>query len=133
MYVTACSLKLKLPVHFGKAILTISDTTIKAFQTLGRAVPNATTLSNVTLPFSQVAPGQLGLNESDIPAQPVASIGNSTLLTGQTGNLSWPLALEVEWANRSVMPLVHQLAIQADNGKILVRGVLLVVLYWRGD
>ncbi|WVN86234.1 uncharacterized protein L203_101395 [Cryptococcus depauperatus CBS 7841] len=75
-------------------------TTIKAFETLGRVVPNASALHNLTVPFSQVASFQLGLNESNLPPQPSSTIGNVSVMTDSTADKAWPLALSIEFANR---------------------------------
>ncbi|OCF57627.1 alpha,alpha-trehalase [Kwoniella mangroviensis CBS 10435] len=75
-------------------------TTIKAFETLGRHHPNATVLSNLTIPFSQVASGQLGLQESELQPQPQSTIGNVSLQTQEAQGKPWPLALSIEYANR---------------------------------
>ncbi|WWC71393.1 uncharacterized protein I206_105348 [Kwoniella pini CBS 10737] len=75
-------------------------TTIKAFETLGRLYPNASTLSNLTVPYAQVAPGQLGVEEADLQPQPASTIGNVSLQTQEAANKPWPLALSIEYANR---------------------------------
>ncbi|KAK8854633.1 hypothetical protein IAR55_003372 [Kwoniella newhampshirensis] len=75
-------------------------TSIKAFETLGRANPNATILSNTTLTYADVAPGQLGLNESDLQPQPSSTIGNVSLQIAEASGEPWPLALSIEYVNR---------------------------------
>ncbi|OCF32704.1 alpha,alpha-trehalase [Kwoniella heveanensis BCC8398] len=75
-------------------------TTIKAFETLGRLLPNATTLSNLTIPFSEVASGQLGVTEGDLQPQPASTIGNVSLEVQEAQGKPWPLALSIEFANR---------------------------------
>ncbi|WWD19226.1 hypothetical protein CI109_103684 [Kwoniella shandongensis] len=75
-------------------------TSIKSFEALGRAVPNATVLSNTTVSFGEVAPGQLGLQEADLQPQPSSTIGNVTLQIEEANGKPWPLALSIEFANR---------------------------------
>ncbi|WRT68588.1 uncharacterized protein IL334_005566 [Kwoniella shivajii] len=75
-------------------------TTIKAFETLGRLYPNASTLSNLTIPYSQVASGQLGINETALQPQPASTIGNVSLQVQEAQGKPWPLALSIEYANR---------------------------------
>ncbi|KAI9637637.1 Six-hairpin glycosidase-like protein [Dioszegia hungarica] len=75
-------------------------TSIKAFQTLGRVVGNASIVSNATIPFSDVVSGQLGLNETQLPAQDASLQGSANLTVPSARNVSWPLALEIEYANR---------------------------------
>jgi hypothetical protein len=97
----------------------LSDTSIKAFEAIGRAIAegNATistvTASNITVEFEEVVAGQFGLEESELPPQPEETIGNLTSQTDIAVGLEWPKALAVEWANRWVNRLVpgpHQSA-----------------------
>lgn len=80
------------------------DTSIKAFEAIGRAIGNASTVTanNITVEFKDVVPGQFGLEESELPPQPEETIGNLTAMTDIAVGLQWPKALAVEWANRSV-------------------------------
>jgi alpha,alpha-trehalase len=80
------------------------DTTIKAFEAIGRAIGDAApvTADNITVEFDQVVPGQFGLEESELPVQPEETVGNVTLQTEIAVGLPWPEALAVEWANRYV-------------------------------
>ncbi|KGB76251.2 alpha,alpha-trehalase [Cryptococcus deuterogattii R265] len=75
-------------------------TSIKAFETLGRMLPNATVLSNLTIPFDSVTKNQLGLSESELQPQPQSTIGNVSLNTETSQDKPWPLALSIEFANR---------------------------------
>lgn len=75
-------------------------TAIKAFETLGRVLPNATVLSNLTIPFDSVTENQLGLSESELQPQPQSTIGNVSLNTETSQDKPWPLALSIEFANR---------------------------------
>ncbi|WVR09451.1 hypothetical protein IAU60_006518 [Kwoniella sp. DSM 27419] len=75
-------------------------TTIKAFETLGRLYPNASVLGNITVPFSEVVSGQLGVNETDLPPQPSSTLGNVSLEVPGAQGKPWPLALSIEYANR---------------------------------
>lgn len=75
-------------------------TTIKAFETLGRVLPNASVLPNLTIPYSSVTAGQLGVTEAEIQPQPAAVVGNSSLSVPASHNASWPRALAIEYANR---------------------------------
>jgi alpha,alpha-trehalase len=80
------------------------DTSIKAFEAIGRAIGNASivTADNITVEFDEVVPGQFGLNETELPPQPEETIGNLTAQTEVAVGLPWPQALAVEWANRYV-------------------------------
>lgn len=78
----------------------MTDSSIKAFQTLGRLVGNASVVSNATVPFTQVMSNQLGLNETQLPPQDTTLQGNASLTVPSARNISWPLALEIEYANR---------------------------------
>jgi alpha,alpha-trehalase len=80
------------------------DTSIKAFEAIGRAIGNASTVTanNITVEFDDVVPGQFGLEESELPPQPEETIGNLTAMTDVAVGLPWPQALAVEWANRYV-------------------------------
>jgi len=82
----------------------IVDTSIKAFEAIGRAIGNASTVAanNITVEFDEVVPGQFGLEESELPPQPEETIGNLTAMTDVAVGLPWPKALAVEWANRYV-------------------------------
>jgi hypothetical protein len=82
------------------------DTSIKAFEAIGRAIGNASTVTatNITVEFADVVPGQFGLEESELPPQPAETIGNLTAMTDVAVGLEWPKALAVEWANRYVLP-----------------------------
>lgn len=71
---------------------------MKAFETLGRLVPNASTVDAVGIPFDQVAPNQFNLNETSLPAQPQNTIGNTSLFTNSSE--PWPKQLVIEIANR---------------------------------
>ncbi|KAK4683597.1 alpha,alpha-trehalase, partial [Tremellales sp. Uapishka_1] len=82
-------------------------TSIKAFETLSRAVPNMTVLANLTIPFSSVVPGQLGLNETDLQPQPSSTIGNSTLYTQEAAGKTWSSGLSIEYANSGVLFLFN--------------------------
>ncbi|ORY35701.1 Six-hairpin glycosidase-like protein [Naematelia encephala] len=73
---------------------------IKAFETLSRLYPNASILTNDTLSFADVATGQFGLNETDLPPQSSSTLGNVTLQTQEAKGKPWPLALSIEFANR---------------------------------
>lgn len=64
--------------------------------------PNATVVANATIPFSQVATNQFGLNETQLQPQSRVTIGNASQLVPQAANKPWPLALEIEYANRCV-------------------------------
>lgn len=75
------------------------DTTIKAFETLGLLVPNATTLPNVSATFADIPAGQLGLDAAALPLQPAETVGNTSLWAGGAQN-PWPLQLSIEVANR---------------------------------
>ncbi|OWZ37132.1 alpha,alpha-trehalase [Cryptococcus neoformans c8] len=75
-------------------------TSIKAFETLGRMLPNAAVLSNLTIPFDSVTQNQLGLSESELQPQPQSTIGNVSLNTETSQDKPWPLALSIEFANR---------------------------------
>ena len=80
------------------------DTSIKAFEAIGRAIGNASTVTanNITVEFDDVVSGQFGLNETELPPQPEETIGNLTAMTDIAVGLPWPKALAVEWANRYV-------------------------------
>jgi alpha,alpha-trehalase len=82
------------------------DTTIKAFEAIGRAIGDAAPVAvdNITIEFDGVVAGQLGLNESELPPQPSETIGNLTSQNEVAVGLPWPKALAVEWANRYVPP-----------------------------
>ncbi|WVQ79741.1 hypothetical protein IAT38_001841 [Cryptococcus sp. DSM 104549] len=75
-------------------------TSIKAFETLGRTFPNASVLDDITLNFTDIAPNQLGLAESDLQPQPASTIGNVSLEIAESKDKPWPLALSIEYANR---------------------------------
>jgi alpha,alpha-trehalase len=77
-----------------------TDSSIKAFETLGRLYPNATTLSQITLDFFSIPPNQFGLNETELQTQPMGTIGNTTLETLEAKGKPWPLAMSIEYANR---------------------------------
>jgi hypothetical protein len=88
------------------------DTSIKAFEAIGRAIGNASTVTanNITVEFEEVVPGQFGLEESELPPQPEETIGNLTAMTDVAVGLPWPQALAVEWANRYVhFPLLSSI------------------------
>ncbi|TXT14109.1 uncharacterized protein COLE_00302 [Cutaneotrichosporon oleaginosum] len=72
--------------------------TIKAFETLHRLVPNATTFDAIGIPFDQVAPRQLNLDEAQLPEQPQSTIGNTSLFTNASE--PWPKQMVIEIANR---------------------------------
>ncbi|KAL7422476.1 hypothetical protein Q5752_003124 [Cryptotrichosporon argae] len=74
-------------------------TTIMAFEQIGRLV-NTTVLTNLTLDYAGVAPGQLGLNETDLQPQPASTVGNTSLQTAEAQGKPWDLALGIEIANR---------------------------------
>jgi alpha,alpha-trehalase len=74
------------------------DSTIKAFETLDRLVPNASTFDAIGIPFDQVAPNQFNLNETELPGQPQSTIGNTSLFTNSTE--PWPKQMVIEIANR---------------------------------
>jgi len=76
------------------------DSSIKAFETLGRIYPNATTLSQITLNYPSIPPNQLGLNETDLQPQPASTVGDTVLQTEEARGKPWPLALSIEYANR---------------------------------
>jgi len=82
----------------------MEDTTIKAFEAIGRAVGENNTSpvasGNITVEFDAVVSGQLGLEESELPPQPEETIGNLTSQNEVAVGLPWPKALAVEWANR---------------------------------
>ena len=61
---------------------------------------NASTIGNLTIPFAQVVPNQLGLNETDLQPQPDSTIGNTTTLLAEAQGQPWPMALSIEYANR---------------------------------
>lgn len=63
-------------------------------------LPNATVLSNLTIPFDSVTKNQLGLSESELQPQPQSTIGNVSLNTEASQDKPWPLALSIEFANR---------------------------------
>ena len=75
-------------------------TSIKAMETLGRLLPNASSLGNLTTGFANVTNGQFNLTETDLQPQPQSTIGNSTRALAQAANLPWPKALAIEYANR---------------------------------
>lgn len=75
-------------------------TSIKTFEALGRLYPNASTTANLTVGYADVRAGQLGLNESAIPAQDSSLIGNQSLETQEAQGKPWPLGLSIEYANR---------------------------------
>ena len=84
---------------YATAVLT-PDTSIRTFEALGRAHPNAKTLSNLTLSFDELPSGQLGLQESELQPQPLETVGNVSLYTQEAFGKPWPLALSIEFANR---------------------------------
>jgi len=90
------------PLPFPSTLM--KDTSIKAFEAIGRAIGNASTVTanNITVEFDDVVPGQFGLEESELPPQPEETIGNLTAMTDVAVGLPWPKALAVEWANRYV-------------------------------
>jgi alpha,alpha-trehalase len=54
-------------------------TTIKAMENLGRLIPMASSLSSLALTsFSEVAPGQFGMNVTELPTAALDTLGNST-------------------------------------------------------
>ncbi|GMK53734.1 hypothetical protein CspeluHIS016_0103200 [Cutaneotrichosporon spelunceum] len=73
-------------------------TTIKAFETLHRLVPNASTVATIDIPFDQVAPNQFNLDEAALPEQPPSTIGNTSLFTN--GSEPWPKQMAIEIAHR---------------------------------
>ncbi|BEJ14028.1 hypothetical protein CspHIS471_0312020 [Cutaneotrichosporon sp. HIS471] len=73
-------------------------TTIKAFETLHRLVPNASTFDTIGIPFDQVAPNQFNLDQTALPEQPAATIGNTSLFTNVTE--PWPKQMAIEIAHR---------------------------------
>lgn len=74
-------------------------TTIRAFETLGNLIRNATTLGNLTTDFGSVTSGQLGLSEGELPAQPQGTVGNTSLWAGGQQH-PWPMQMAIEIANR---------------------------------
>ena len=50
--------------------------------------------------YADVRAGQLGLNESAVPAQDSSLIGNQSLETQEAQGKPWPLGLSIEYANR---------------------------------
>lgn len=75
---------------------------------IGLTQPPVRTLAQLSISnFSQVAPGQLGMNETQLPAQPAQSRGNVTygnatqhLLSAEAGRLPWTQGLMLEIATR---------------------------------
>ncbi len=94
------------------------DSSIKAFETLGNAIgKTASTLSDLTLSFGQVASNQLGLEESELQPQPSGTVGNSSFVVSTAQGVPWPQALSIEYANRCVLsrPLGRNLMLIPDR------------------
>lgn len=66
-------------------------------------LPNATHVADVTVPFADVAAGQLGLAEAALQPQPVGTVGNTSTTTHAAEgapSTAWPRALALAYASR---------------------------------
>ena len=82
-------------------MLTHTDTSIKALDSIARANPDAS-IWNSSVPFSDIPEGQLGVSEGDLPEQPAATIGNTSVAIQEADGKQWPLALQIAYSKRCV-------------------------------
>lgn len=79
----------------------VADTSIKALDSIARANPEAS-IWNSSISFSDIPEGQLGISEGDLPEQPAATIGNTSVSVEEADGKQWPLALQIAYSKRLV-------------------------------